>query len=148
VYWHLLEKRAEATMTRNWFKTGTCVMWLALPITALNYWSAWDQLPARMAVHFDASWRPNGYTSREGALLTGLGLMAVMLVVFTVGALLAHAMKPAAASWMLLLVFYVALGFTWYGNYSIIEFNRGAQPVRSQTTTLKVDGLTSCDLAR
>ena len=47
-----------------------------LPITALNYWRAWDQLPARMAVHFDANWQPNGYTSREGALMLGLGIMA------------------------------------------------------------------------
>jgi hypothetical protein len=27
--------------------------WLALPLTALDYWRAWDQLPTRMAVHFD-----------------------------------------------------------------------------------------------
>ena len=63
-------------------------MWLALPITALNYWRAWDQLPARMAVHFDANWQPNGYTSREGSLMLGLGIMAFLLVVFTVAGLM------------------------------------------------------------
>ena len=48
-------------------------MWLALPISAWEYWQVWDQLPTRMAVHFDANWQPNGYTSREGALELGLG---------------------------------------------------------------------------
>ena len=69
-------------MERHWYKTLVGLMWLALPITALKYWRAWDQLPARMAVHFDANWQPNGYTSREGALMLGLGIMAFMLVCF------------------------------------------------------------------
>ena len=66
--------------------------------------------PMRMAVHFDANWQPNGYTSREGALELGLGIMVFMLVLFTVGLLIAHALKPAA-SWPMLVVFYVVLGF-------------------------------------
>ena len=105
-------------------------MWLVLPITAMGYWSAWDQLPARMAVHFDANWQPNGFTSREGALMLGLGIMAFMLVVFTVGALATHAVK-AGAAWVLLVIFYVTLGFLWFGNRSIIEFNLRSQSPHS-----------------
>src|SRR5271169_6612886 len=101
------------------YKSLVWLMWLALPITALNYWRNWDYLPMRMAVHFDADWQPNGYTSREGALELGLGIMAFILVVSTVGLLIAHAMKPAAA-WPLLVVFYVVLGFLWFGNNSIV----------------------------
>ena len=104
------------------YKALVGLMWLALPITALSYWRNWDQLPMRMAVHFDANWRPNGYTSREGSLTMGLGIMAFMLVVFTIGLLIVHAQRPAAA-WMLLLVFYVTLGFLWFGNYSIVQWN-------------------------
>jgi hypothetical protein len=122
-------------MDRHWFKALVGLMWLALPITALNYWSAWDQLPTRIAVHFDANWRPNGFTSREGALELGLGIMGFMLVVSTVGALVAHALKPSGAAWALLAVFYVALGFVWYGNHSIIEFNLSAQPSHSQRSS-------------
>jgi hypothetical protein len=48
--------------------------------------------------------------------------MAVMLVLFTISVLIAHAMKPNA-SWPMLIVFYVVLGFLWYGNYSIVKFN-------------------------
>ena len=53
------------------YKPLVWLMWLALPITALNYWRNWDRLPMRMAVHFDANWQPNGYTSREGAADAG-----------------------------------------------------------------------------
>lgn len=76
----------------------------------------------RLAVHFDANWQPNGYTSREGALMLGLGIMAVMLLLFTVGGLVVHALKPAAA-WPMLILFYVVLGFLCYGNYSIVKWN-------------------------
>jgi len=109
-------------MNRSWQKAMIVLMWLALVTTALNYWHAWDQLPSRMAVHFDANWRPNGYTSREGAVMLGVGIMTVMLVLFTVAALIAHAMKPAAFC-PVMLVSYVVLGLCWYGNYSIVKFN-------------------------
>jgi len=113
-------------MTRSLYKPLVWLMWLALPVTALNYWRAWDHLPLRMAVHFDANWQPNGYTSREGALMLGLGIMAVMLLFFTIGALAAQALKPAAA-WPLLIAFYVALGFLWFANNSIVEWNLSRQ---------------------
>jgi len=109
-------------MNRSWYKTAVLLMWLALPAAACNYWRAWDQLPARMAVHFDANWQPNGYTSREGAVELGLGIMAVMLVLVTVATLIVRALKPSA-SWPALLLSCIVLGFCWYGNNSIIRFN-------------------------
>ena len=118
-------------MNRIAYKTLVGLMWLALPVTALDYWRNWDQLPIRMAVHFDANWQPNGYTSREGALDLGLGIMVFMLVVSTVGLLIAHARKPAAA-WPLLLVFYVTIGFVWFGNHSIIKWNLNPPPAHSE----------------
>lgn len=121
-------------MNRDWSRPPAWLiwlMWLVLPISALEYGQNWDQLPARMAVHFDANWQPNGYTSREGARDLGLGIMAVMLLPFTVGLLAVRALKTVAA-WPLLLVFYVSLGFLWYGNHSIIEFNLHAQPAHSE----------------
>jgi hypothetical protein len=122
-------------MKHDWYKTVTWLMWVALPTTALNYWRAWDQLPRRMAVHFDANWQPNGYTSREGALMLGLGIMAAMLVLFTVGALAARALKPSA-SWPMLTVFYIVLGFLWTGNHYIVEHNLNPQPARSELVGL------------
>ena len=109
-------------MNRDGYKLLVALMWLVLPITAGNYWQQWDQLPNRMAVHFDINNRPNGYTSREGAAMLGLGIMAVMLVLFTVATLIARAMKPSA-SWPVLVIAYVVLGFCWFGNHSIVHFN-------------------------
>lgn len=121
-------------MNQAWYKPPVWtiwLMWLVLPITALEYRQNWDQLPMRMAVHFDADWHPNGFTSRAGAAMLGLGIMAVMLVLFTVGALIARTLKQSAA-WPLLVVFYVTLGFLWYGNHSLVEFNLKAQPAHSE----------------
>jgi hypothetical protein len=98
------------------------VMWLALVSGALNYSRVWDRLPARMAVHFDANFESNGFTSREGAVELGLGIMACLLVLFTIVGLIVNAMKPAAA-WPMLVVFYVVVGFSWYGNNAIVNFN-------------------------
>jgi hypothetical protein len=118
-------------MNRDFYKPLVWIMWLALPISALKYWRAWDRLPMRMAVHFDANWQPNGYTSREGSVMLGLGIMAVLLVLFTVAGLIAHDMKPAAA-WPMLLGFYVVLGFLWFGNHSIVEWNLNPPPAHSE----------------
>jgi len=118
-------------MIRDWYKTLILLMWVALPINALNYWRAWDQLPERMAVHFDANWRPNGYTSKPGAVELGLGIMAAMLVIFTIAALASHAMKPSS-SWPVLIISYGVLGIMWYGNSSIIQFNLKEPTARSQ----------------
>ena len=109
-------------MLRTAYKPMLLVLWMAFLASVLNYWRAWDQLPARMAVHFDANFQPNGYTSREGAAELGLGIMAFVLLLFTIAGLVAHAMKPAAA-WPMLVVFYVVAGFLWYGNDSVRRFN-------------------------
>jgi uncharacterized membrane protein len=109
-------------MNWDWYKPAVLLMWLALPLSAFQYWRAWDQLPMRMAVHFDVNWQPNGYTSREGALMLGFGIMVVMLLLFTVAGLIVRAQKPAAA-WPMLVVFYAVLGFLWFGNTSIVEWN-------------------------
>jgi Protein of unknown function (DUF1648) len=128
---HSFHGYEEHGMSRYWYKLLVALMWLALPTSAMEYRQAWSQLPARMAVHFDADWRPNGYTSREGALMLGLGIIGFMLVVSTIATLIAHALK-ASAAWPLLAVFYLTLAFVWYGNHSIIEFNRNAEPAHSE----------------
>jgi len=104
------------------YKAAVWLMWIALPTTAWNYWRAWDRLPARVAVHFDAHWQPNGYTSREAALMLALGIITFLLVVFTVGACIVRAQKPGA-SWSMLLVFYVSLAALWYANNWIVTAN-------------------------
>jgi hypothetical protein len=117
----------------RWYKPLVVLMWLALPSAFWNYWRSWDQLPARMAVHFDANWQPNGYTSRDGAVELGLGIMVAMLILFTVATLIIQSLKLSAA-WPALLIAYVVIGFCWYGNQMIVNFNLNAQQ-RSSTVS-------------
>ena len=118
-------------MNRDWYKPMIGLMWLPLISIALNYWRFWDRLPARMAVHFDANWQPNGYTSREGSLMLALGILVFMQVVFTISALIVRSQKPGAA-WPVLVLFYLSLGLFWFANNWIVEFNLKAQPAHSE----------------
>ena len=41
-------------MDSKLYRAMTAMLWLALPLTGLQYWSVWDQLPTRInpgAVH-------------------------------------------------------------------------------------------------
>jgi hypothetical protein len=102
----------------------TGLMWSALPATAFIYWRAWDRLPARMAVHFDAAWRPNGWTTREDALHLALGVTAFLLGVFTFGSFATQARKPSSSGPVLFL-FYAVLGLNCWVTYWMVSKNLG-----------------------
>jgi hypothetical protein len=117
-------------MNRKAFQAFIWLMWLALPITALRFWRAWDRLPLRMASHFDFNGRPNGWMPREEAFYLALGLTALILVVFTIVAYVAHKTHaPDALSWSLLGFFYFVVGFVYAGNSGVIQYNLTGQPV-------------------
>jgi Protein of unknown function (DUF1648) len=119
-------------MERRLFQIAVGMAWLALPLTALNYRRAWDRLPRRVAVHFDINWQPNGWTSREGALMLALGTTVFLLVIFTIAC---YAMRAAAVSsfarWSLVAVFYGALGFVYCVNNWIVDRSLNQQPSAS-----------------
>ncbi len=114
-------------MKRTSYTVATVLMWLALPVTALSYLRVWDRLPARVAVHFDANWQPNGWTSRAGALWLGLGIIAFLLVVFTVAACAVRVNRPNAA-WPVMIVFYLMLTGLCLVNNWIALRNLNGQP--------------------
>src|SRR5215470_4911459 len=101
-------------MQRNPFRTMIWPMWLALPLTALRFWLVWDQLPVRMASHFDANWRPNGWMPKEAALGFAIGSTVFLLVIFTV-ILLAMARQNVGGvfAWAMLSFSYLILGFVF-----------------------------------
>ena len=112
-------------MKRTGYLTFTWLLWLSLPLTALRYWTVWDQLPARMATHFDINGHPNGWMSREASLAFALGLTAFMLVIFTVIPYLAGRKRSISAAfcWSAVAFAYVIVGFVFYVNNSLIEYN-------------------------
>jgi len=84
-----------------------------------------------MAVHFDANWQPNGYTSRDGALELGIGILFAILVLFTVTILVMDTLKPQAF-WPALVIAYFVLAIGSYANYFVVNFNLQARLVRSE----------------
>jgi Protein of unknown function (DUF1648) len=118
-------------MKRKLFAILTALMWLAVPFVALRYAQVWEQLPARMATHFNASGQANGWMPRETALYFGLGFTAFVLLIFTIIAviLLKQKADPDTSWFALLGFFYFMAGFTFYVNNSIIEHNLTGNPV-------------------
>jgi uncharacterized membrane protein len=132
-------------MERKLFHTAIAVAWLVLPLTALNYRRAWDRLPMQMAVHFNANWQPNGWTSREGSRMLALGMTAFLLVIFTVAAYAARRVGTSNLSqWALVAVFYVVLGVVYSVNSWIVE--RNFQPRPKPFAEFIVPGDTSIQL--
>src|SRR5258706_12164696 len=70
-------------MNRRPFQFAIGLLWLSLSLVAIQYWCVWDQLPARMATHFNAAGQPNGWMSREVALEFDVGMVAFLMLVFT-----------------------------------------------------------------
>jgi len=126
-------------MNHKVFQTLTWLMWLALPITALRFWLAWDRLPLRMATHFDLNGQPNGLMPRETALYFALGVTALVVVVFTVISYVAHKTHaPDLLSWSLLGFFYLIIGFVYAGNSGVIQYNLDGQHVEIDFWTVLV----------
>jgi|SRR5579864_286823 len=102
------------------------LMWLAVPLTALDYWLVWDRLPARMAVHFNIDWRANGWASREAAFGFALGVIVFMLLVFTVASYVVRLSPvPKFMPWVLLVFFYGMMVFVCAVNHWVVRYNLG-----------------------
>jgi hypothetical protein len=111
-------------MNRRIFQTLTWLMWLALPLLALRYWQVWDQLPLRMATHFDINGDANGWMTRDMSLWFALGVTVFLLAVSTAILLVIHSQKTSdAASWSLLAFFYFIVGFVFFGNEKVMGYN-------------------------
>jgi Protein of unknown function (DUF1648) len=114
------------TMNRKIYQSLTWLLWLALPLIGLRFWMVWNQLPPRMATHFNANWQPNGWMTREVALEFALGIAAFLLVIFTVTLLIAQKQKVTdAAAWALLAFSYLVVGFVCAGNSKVVGYNLG-----------------------
>jgi len=116
-------------MTRTAFRVFTLLLWLALPLVVLDYWQAWDMLPARMATHFNAANQPNGWMSPSASLRFTLVMMAVMLTVFSVLLWVASRKAVNGVSWALLALLYVVLGMLVRVNHAMLDFNLHGTPM-------------------
>src|SRR5579859_2019672 len=118
---------AEQSLSRRYLRLFTALIWLALPLLAAMYASSWQQLPGRLATHFDLANHPSGWTSREGAL-TFLLIMG-MFVAGIATLILSRVKRPDPAAWALLLLFYAVTGTLLWAGEAIIAYNVHRQPV-------------------
>lgn len=125
-------------MNRKLFQLAIVLLWLALPLVALQYWLVWDQLPVRMATHFNAAGQPNGWMSREVAVEFGAGVMAFLLLVFTPILWVISRRKVDKFAWAFLGFCLVVTGFVAAGNQQVIAYNLQGTPIRPEPLLIAV----------
>lgn len=109
-------------MERKLFLAAVVIPWLVIPLTARNYSRAWERLPPRVAVHFDAKWRPNGWTTRQAARTLALGMQLFLLTVFTIAAFAISRVRTSSVPhWTLVAVFYLVIGLVYFVNRWVVD---------------------------
>lgn len=114
-------------MESKLYRALTAMLWLALPLTALQYWSVWDQLPGRMATHFGAAGQPNGWMTRETSLIFALVVTTLVLVALTWA--LTRVRKPDVLAWSMLAMLYVVMGALFSVNVALLNYNLHGRPL-------------------
>jgi hypothetical protein len=109
------------------YRTMTALLWMALPLTVLQFWTVWNQLPARMASHFGAVGQPNGWMSREALAIFFLVLLTFLLATFTW--VLTRVRNPDTLAWALLAMFYVVVGVLLSVNSAMLKYNLYGHPL-------------------
>jgi hypothetical protein len=116
------------TNSPSLFKVLTAFEWLALPTIAVMFATVWQQLPARLAAHFDLENQPNGWMSREEALVVFLALATLFAITSTW--ICSRVTDPDPLAWSLLGLFYVILGTLIYAERSVLAYNLYGEPVK------------------
>jgi hypothetical protein len=111
-------------MTRTWYKTLTAFLWLAPVAMSIRYAQVWNQLPLRMASHFDAAGRANGWMPRDAALYFDLGLLVLLAAVFTtVLYVVLKKYELVKLSWALLMVLHAEIWALVHTLISTLDYN-------------------------
>lgn len=119
-------------MNKRLFHFAIVLLWLALPLVALEYRQAWDQLPVQMATHFNAANQANGWMSREESLHFVLRMMAIALTVSTIVLVAVSWHKVESFTWVLLALFALVIGFLMSANHAVLSYNLHATPVHPE----------------
>jgi Protein of unknown function (DUF1648) len=108
---------------RRLFQFGIVSLWLVLPLTAIQYTRVWNELPARVATHFNAANQANGWMTRTESLQYAVGFTACLLALFTVILLYTSRRNIDTFSWAALGFCALVLGILVDVNRSIVNYN-------------------------
>lgn len=118
---------AEQFGSRRLLRALTAVIWAAVPVMAGMYATSWQQLPARLATHFDLADHPNGWMSRAASLIFSLA-MGIFIASLTTS-ILSRVKTPDPSAWALLVLFYVIMGTLLWAENAVIAYNVDGKPV-------------------
>jgi len=102
-------------------------MWLVVPAMAAMYVMSWQELPARLATHFDLANHPNGWMSRDVSVT--FSLVMGMFIAGSATLILSRVKRPDPAAWALLVLFYVIMGTLLWAEEAVIAYNVHGKPV-------------------
>jgi hypothetical protein len=125
-------------MNRRVFHFAIVLLWLALPLVALQYRQVWEQLPVHVATHFNAAGQANGWMSREEATRFGVGFEAFLLVIFTALLLYTGRHDTGSFAWSQLAFCALVLGVMVEVNRSIVSYNLHGAPMQLQGMLIAV----------
>jgi hypothetical protein len=123
-------------MNRKVFHFAVALLWLALPMVAVQYRLAWNRLPASMAVHFNAANQANGWMTRQQSLDFNLAMVAIVLAVSTVILTIASWRSITGFSWVFLGFFAILLSFLLSVNQSVINYNLHGTPIHPERVVI------------
>jgi hypothetical protein len=119
-------------MNRNLFRALILLLWAAPVAVAVRYWQVWDRLPVRMATHFDAAGRANGWMPREESFHFSVGFVALLVLIFFGVLLFVERKYPLAKlSWALLGFFHLETWTTVYMLNSMVAYGLNRAPVEA-----------------
>jgi hypothetical protein len=117
-------------MNRTSYKALAALLWLAPVTVLLRYRQLWDQLPLRMATHFNAAGRPNGWMTREMSMYWSAGFVAFTVAIFFVALIIVAQKYPETKlSWVLLAFFHAEAWTFVYLMDSLIAYNLNQAPI-------------------
>jgi hypothetical protein len=111
-------------MNRTLYKILSALLWLAPVVNYLRYREVWDQLPMRMATHFNATGSANGWMTREMSMDWSVGFLALMAAIFFVVLLVIQGKyELTKLSWTLLFFFHAEIWTFTYLMDSLLNYN-------------------------
>jgi hypothetical protein len=115
---------------KGWFTTLAALLWLAPVAILVRYRQLWDQLPPRMAAHFNAAGQPNGWMTRDMSLYWSAGFLTLMAAIFFVVLVAVEQKYPGSKlSWVLLAFLHAEAWTLVYLMDSLIGYNLNRTPI-------------------
>ena len=101
--------------------------WASIPLLAMHFASTWNELPARVATHFDLQGRANGWQSPQTLATFAFGSLILVLAVFTVAML--RAFRLSSMTRVLTVFVYLIAGINFTMFWQLLDHAAYGRPM-------------------